>query len=160
MLSPFWLGPIHGKRLASIALRTAGAVVVTASLAAGASGLSRSLRTAWLWATPSIFKAADREQMALVREALGEGEVVLLYASSDQNDVWQARLWQRGLYPRNPVVVQLGGVSESLPALRERFAIRHAVVIGPPRFAPKLRGERDLGPLPGLPGRVSFGELP
>jgi hypothetical protein len=161
VLSPFWLRTIHGKRLASIALRTAGAAVVAASAAAGVAALARDLRTAYLWAGPSIFTAGEREQMARVRGELADGETIAVFAGASQDDVFRARLWQRGLYPRNPVAVQFeGDPPERLRELRQRFAIRHAVLLGPPRSAPKLRDARDLGSVPGRAGRAAFGELP
>ncbi len=141
------------------ALRSVACIVVAASLAAGFAALERHLRTAYLWAGPSIFSSVDQRQMASVRAALADGEVIVLFAGPA--NVWHARLWQRGLYPRNPVAVQFeGDPPERLRALRERFGVRHAVLIGRPANAPRLRVERDLGPLPGLPGRVAFGELP
>ena len=134
-------------------------VVVAASLAAGFAALRKDLRVAYLWAGPSIFSTVDQRQMASVRAALAKGEVVLLYAGRE--NVWHARLWQRGLYPRNPVVVQFDSdPPQRLREMRERYGIRRAVVIGPPPSAPRLRGERDLGARPGLPGSVAFGELP
>jgi hypothetical protein len=159
LLSPFLIWPLDRRRFVPAVLRSVAGVVVAASLAAGAAALRRDLGTAYLWAGPSIFSSVDQRQMASVRGALAEGEIIILFAGPD--NVWHARLWQRGLYPRNPVAVQFEGEPpERLRALRERFGFRHAVLIGRPANAPRLRGERDLGPLPGLPGRVAFGELP
>ena len=158
MLSPFWFWPSDRKQIPRLALRAIAGVVVASSLAAGVAALARDLRTAYLWAGRSIFGEADRRQMDAVRSALADGEVLLVYAVAD--DVWSARLWQRGLYPRNPVVVQLSASPEGPGGLRKRYGARRAVLIGSPAFAPKLRGDRDLGPRIGRPGRVRFGELP
>ena len=42
--------------------------------------------------------------MDAVRAALPPGAPLLLVAGS--GDAWHARLWQRGLYPRNTVIVR------------------------------------------------------
>ena len=96
--------------------------------------------------------------MAAVRKAVPEGAAILVLAKS--TDVWHARLWQRGLYPRNPVVVLFEPVGpRAIGKLRSRYGIRHAVLIGPPGLDPGFRWRRELGTLAGLPDLVSFGEL-
>ena len=158
MLSPFLFWRPDLIRLASHGLRLIALVVLIASAAAGLSALWRDLRFAYAWAGPSIFSETDRRQMAAVQEAVPEGAVILLVARPD--NVWHARLWQRGLYPRNQVAVLLEPVGpEAIGKLRSRYGIRHAVLIGPPGLDPGFRWRRDLGPLAGLPGLVSFGEL-
>lgn len=96
--------------------------------------------------------------MSAVRSAVPEGETLLLFATS--STVWHARLWQRGLYPRNQVVVVFDPTGDAaIRQLRERYSCRYAVVIGASRSAPPLLRRRDLGRLAGLPDSVSFGEL-
>jgi hypothetical protein len=150
--------PIDRRRLLSIGLPLIAVAVVSASVLAGFAALARDLRTAYLWAGPSIIREADRRQIDAVRKSLEDGEVIFVYADPEHH--WHARLWQRALFPRNPVAVHLDASPEGPRSLRDRFAVRHAVVIGPPAFAPRLRAERDLGPLQGMRVRVSFGELP
>jgi hypothetical protein len=159
VLSPFWIWPPDRRTLASFGLGAIATIVVSASLLAGAVALARDLRTAYLWAGPSIIRESDRRQIDAVRESLADGEGIFVFAGPDE--VWYARVWQRGLYPRNPAIVQIGGVSESPQSLRNRYGVRRAVILGaPPPFSPPLRAGRDLGPLQGRPGRVTFGELP
>jgi hypothetical protein len=158
VLSPFWFVPSGRKKVGIFGLRVLAAAVIVASLAAGLAALREDLRLAYLWATPSIFKDLDRKEMAAVRDSVPEGAVLMLVAKP--TDGWHARLWQRGMFPRNPVAVILEPVpEETVRALRERYAIRYAVLIGPPSQDPGLLWRRDLGPLPNLPGRVYFGEL-
>lgn len=96
--------------------------------------------------------------MSTVQRAVPAGAVILLVAKP--TDVWHARLWQRGLYPRNQVAVLLEPVGPAaVRALRSRYGIRYAVLIGPPDLDPGLRWRRELGALSGLPDFVSFGEL-
>jgi hypothetical protein len=133
-------------------------VVIAASAAVTLAAFARDYRTAYAFAGPSIFRETDRRQMAEVQAAVPEGEVILLVARPE--DHWHARLWQRGLYPRNPVTVFLGDYSdEAVRPIRERNAIRWVVLIGPPVTEPRLVQRRELGTLPGLPARVAFGEL-
>ena len=141
-----------------MALRIASAVVVVASLAAGVTAFAGDLRTAYLYAGPSIFTSADRAQIDAVRAALPERASILVIAPAA--DVWYAWLWQRGLFPDHLAVVQLDPWSaEEVRKAREQFGFRHAVLIGSPQFDPGLRSTRDLGPVPGQPTRVVFGEL-
>jgi hypothetical protein len=158
VLSPFVLERPDRARLSAAALRLIAAVVLAASAAAGLTALWRDLRFAHAWAGPSIYSAVDRRQMAAVQAAVPEGAVILLVARP--TDVWHARLWQRGLYPRNPVAVLLEPVGPAaVGRLRARYGIRYAVLIGPPGVDPGLAWRRDLGALAGLPERVSFGAL-
>ena len=156
MLSPFVVWSTPGAE--STTLRIASAVVVVASLAAGVHAFAGDLRTAYLYAGPSIFTPVDRAQIDAVRAALPEQAPILLIASS--TDVWYAWLWQRGLYPEHLAVVQLEPWSaDDIRKARKRYGFRHAVLIGPPPVDPGFRWTRDLGPVAGLPTRVDFGEL-
>jgi hypothetical protein len=132
--------------------------VVLASLAAAIAAFSADIRTAYLWAGPSVFSETDRRQMAAVRGSVPAGEAILLLAGAD--DAWYARLWQRGLYPRNRVIALIGPTDAvRIRRLRERHGIRSVVVIGKPPDGAFLGTQRDLGPIPGWPSRVSFGEF-
>lgn len=158
MLSPFFLWPPVPTEPRSLGLRIAATTILLASLAAGAAALWRDLRFAYQNAGPSAFTDLDRRQMAAVRQSVPEGAAILLIATSTNG--WYARLWQRGLYPsQQGVVVLEPHEPDAIRKLRERYGIRHAVLIGPPPFDPGLLWRRDLGPLAGMPGRVWFGEL-
>jgi len=157
VLSPFvfWSTPTQNSQFT---LRIASAAVVAASLVVGVTALARDLRTAYLYAGPSIFSPVDQQQMKAVREVLPGGAPVLLLAKS--SDAWHAWLWQRGLYPDHVVVVQFEPWSrEAIQNARGRSEIRYVILIGPPPFDPGVRWTRDLGQLAGLPGHVVFGEL-
>lgn len=158
MLSPFLVWRPSRTRVASAGLKLVAGVVVAASAVAGLSALGRDLRLAYTWAGPSTFAETDRLQIAAVRERVPEGAVILLVAK--RTDIWHARLWERGLFPRNQVATLFEPVTiEEVQKLRSRYGIRYAVLIGPPTFDSGFRWQSDLGNLPGLPSRVSFGEL-
>ena len=158
VLSPFLFWRPDRARLASIALQVIAVVVLAASAVAGVTALWSDLRLAYTWSAPSIFSEVDRKQMSAVREAVPPGATILVLAK--WTDVWHARLWQRGLFPRNPVVVRLEPYGpEEIRKFRQRYASRYAVLIGPPAFDLGFRWRRDLGSLPGLASRVWFGEL-
>ncbi len=158
MLSPFFFRPSGGNRARLIALRAIAIIVFAASTAAFLTALVPDLRIAYAWAGPSIFSEVDRKQMSAVRDAVPEGAVLLLAAKP--RDVWHARLWQRGMYPRNQVAVQLEPFSTGvIRSLRARYGIRYVVLMGSPALDSELLWRRDLGPLPGLSDRVSLGEL-
>jgi hypothetical protein len=158
VLSPVLLWSPGELRLRELLLRLAATAVVLASLASGLTALVRDLRFAYRNAGPSVFTDVDRRQMSAVREAVHAGDTILLVGTPD--DVWHAGLWQRGMYPRNTVVLVLGPYdAAAIGELRHRYDIAYAVLLGPPPFDPGFRWSRDLGSLPGLPHRVSFGEL-
>ena len=158
MLSPFLFWRPDRARVASASSRLIAAAVLAAAAVSGLTALWRDLRFAYAWAGPSIYAANDRRHMTAVQEAVPAGAVILLVAK--QTDVWHARLWQRGLYPRNQVVVLLEPFGpHAIHRVKSRYGIRYAVLIGPPSVEPGFRWRRELGSLAGLPGRVSFGEL-
>ena len=127
-------------------------------MAVGGHALARDLQVAFRDAGPSVFTPVDREQMAAVRESLPAGASLLLVATTD--DAWHARLWQRALYPEHTVIVRYEPLQrDELKRFRDQYAIRHAVSLGTAPPDPGFRSHRDLGPLPGLPGHVWFGEL-
>ena len=158
MLSPLLLWRPDRTRLASLALQVVAAVVLAASAVAGVSALWSDLRLAYTWSGPSIFSEVDLKEMSAVRDVVPPGATVLVVAK--WSGVWTARLWQRGLFPRNPVVVRLEPYGpKEIRAFRKRYAIRYVVLVGPPAFDLGFRWRRDLGPVPGLPDRVLLGEL-
>jgi hypothetical protein len=139
-------------------MQIAAAATLLASLAVGLTTLGRDLRFSRENAGPSVFSTADRKQIGAVKDSIPEGATVLLIASSVNG--WYARLWQRGLYPRNQGVVVLEPFNpQTVQELRARYGIRHAVLLGSPPFDPGLRARHDLGSLAGQTGRVWFGEL-
>jgi hypothetical protein len=157
VLSPFLSKPRPESAGARVALRLTAAAVVLASLAAGVAALASDLRVAFRDAGPSVFSDDDRRQMIVVRQALRPGDALLLVATPA--DVWQARVWQRALYPRNPVVVLLGPYDPvTVGRIRDRHGIRRAVVLGEPPPITGFQPIRDLG-VAGSAGRASFGEL-
>jgi hypothetical protein len=136
----------------------AAAVVVGVSLASGIYALGRDLRAAFFYAGPSVFTPDDRRQMDAVRAAVPAGASLLLVAT--RGDAWHARLWQRGLYPEQVLIVRYQPLdSEEFSKLRSQFAIHYAVSLGAPPTDPGFRWHRDLGTLPLLQSRVWFGEL-
>jgi len=158
VLSPFFFGPSGGKRVRLITLRAIAIAVFAASTAAFLAALIPDVRIAYAWAGPSIFSEVDRRQMSAVRDAVPEGAVLLLAAKP--RDVWHARLWQRGMYPRNQVAVQLEPFpADVIRSLRARYGIRYVVMMGSPALDAELLWHRDLGALHGLSDRVSLGEL-
>lgn len=158
MRPPTLSQPAGPSRARSLLLGLAAGAVIASSLFAGLRALALDLRYAYRNAGPSVFADTDRRQMATVRAALSSDETILLLGTA--NTVWHARLWQRGMYPRNPVVVRLEPYDgAAIRSLRERYGIRHAVLLGPPAPDPGFQWSQDLGSLPGLPERVSFGEL-
>lgn len=158
MLSPFYLWPWRRIATPSTLRQVAAAAVVAASLAAYLAAFVPDLLVAYRYAGPSPFTEADRRQMAAVTGAIPADASVLVLGTA--SGVWHARLWQRGLYPKHAVVVMLEPFdAAAIRAVRKRFDIRYAVLIGPPRFDPGLRWSRDLGTAAGVPDRISFGEL-
>ncbi len=133
-------------------------MVVGASLVSGAHAIVADLRVAFRDAGPSVFTPVDRKQMATVRAALPAAASLLLVATAD--DAWHARLWQRALYPEHIVIVRYTPLrSDELKRFRDQYAIRYAVSLGVAPPDPGFRSHEDIGSLPGLPGRVWFGEL-
>jgi hypothetical protein len=158
VLSPFVFWSTTTRNAQSTTLRIASAVVIVASLVVGVTALARDLRTAYLYAGPSIFSPVDQRQMGVVRALLPTGAPILLLAKS--SDAWHAWLWQRGLYPEHSVVIQFEPWSqEAVRNARGQYGVHYVVLIGPPPFDPGLTWTRDLGQLGGLPSRVIFGEL-
>jgi len=89
---------------------------------AGANTLRNDLVSTFRDSDPSVFPSAFPEQVRRVEQIAPRGAGLLLVASAD--DAWQARLWQRALYPRNPVVVRY----RPLPSGEELEELRRSSV--------------------------------
>lgn len=146
------------RRLASIALTAAALVFVCGAIASGAAAFVRDLRTAFRWAGPSVFTPLDRAEMDAVRRAVPPGSTILVTVG--RNGAWTSLLWQRALYPERTVVLRGEPVSAgTVEDARRRWRIDAAVSIGDPPPDPGFSHHRDLGAIPGLPGRVWLAEL-
>jgi hypothetical protein len=149
------LSPANGRRAA---LSLAAACVAAASILSGGVAIVRDLRLAFRNAGPSVFSGVDRAQMDAVRAATPRGSTLLVAVG--RNGAWAGLLWQRGLYPERAVVLRGEPVSAwAVAEARRRWRFAAVVAIGDPPPDPGFRAHRDLGPIPGLPGRVWFGEL-
>ena len=109
-------------RSRGVAVRAAAAVCAVSVLVAGARWLRNDLVSTFRDADPSVFPAGFSEQLRSVEEIAPPDAGLLLVASAD--DAWRARLWQRALYPRNPVVVRYRPLpsGEKLEELRRSAA--------------------------------------
>ena len=155
MLSPF-LRPKVRLDLLRIGLRIAAGTVLATSVAAWALVGAHELRATGR-STGRTFTDVELRQFAAVRAAVPEGAPILLLTGS--GNAWEARLWQRWFFPRNPVLVVYEPWDAGMRTLRKSYDFRHAVVFGAPPFDPGFRWSRDLGEIPGLAGHTIFGEL-
>ena len=161
----FLLWPTHAGRDSprrsgrERALTTLAVVVFLASIASGAAAFLSDIDVAFRYAGASVFSPGDRSQIEAVRGVTPPGEAILLTVG--RNGQWASLLWQRALYPERPIIVLPAPLREDLLSeARRRYGFRTAVAIGDPPPAPGFRESRDLGPIPGLTGRVRFGTLP
>jgi len=160
----FLLWPTHAGRDSprrsgrERALTTLAVVVFLASIASGAAAFLSDIDVAFRYAGASVFSPGDRSQIEAVRGVTPPGEAILLTVG--RNGQWASLLWQRALYPERPIIVLSAPLREDvLSEARRRYGFRTAVAIGDPPPDPGFRESRDLGPIPGLPGRVRFGTL-
>jgi len=115
-------------------------------------------RVAFTYAGKSVFTPRDEQQFEAVREATPPGATLLL--TGGPNGTWASILWQRALYPeRRVIVLRDGATPERLASVLASYRFDAAISIGDPPPDPGLRSHRDLGGIPGLAGRVWFGEL-
>ncbi len=128
---------------------TATLIFVGASLASGFASMARDLEAVRRGPGPGVFSPGFEEQARRVRAEVSPGVRILLVAS--RSDEWEARLWQRALYPRNPVSVRFLPVAE--PETRDADLV---LTIGSPPPELRLRSPRRIdGPKPvviGIPG--------
>ena len=148
--------PQARRDLLRIGLRIAAGAVLASGVALWIVVGARELRAAWR-SNGRTFTDVDLRQFAAVRDAVPEGVPILLLTGSA--NAWEARLWQRWFFPRNPVLVVYEPWDAGIRTLRRRYDFQHAVVFGAPPFDPGFRWSRDLGEIPGLPGHAIFGEL-
>ena len=137
------------------------AVVAAASLASGGRALYQDLSLAFTWAGASVFPPTVQRQLETLRSRIPRGSHVLLVAPFGANGPWYSRLFQRGLYPGVVVIVRYLPPPDAaaLRRLRRQYDLRYAVSMGDPPTDPGFVAHDDLGPLPGIPDRVWFGEL-
>ena len=160
----FLLWPTHAGResprrsAGERALAAVAVVVFLASIVSGAAAFVSDIDVAFRYAGASVFTPVDRSEIEAVRAVTPPGEAILL--AIGRNGQWASFLWQRALYPERPVIVLPEPLRDDALALaRRRYGFRTAVAIGDPPPDPGFRESRDLGPIPGLPGRVRFGTL-
>lgn len=150
--------PSKGRLLA---LHTVAVLVLGASALNGIPTLAREVRIAFRDAWPSVFPGEFRGGLIAVQAAVPAGAAFLVVCDEGKNPGvgWYARLWQRGLYPRNPVVVVTDDFRpQRLAEIRRRYGLRYAISIGDPPFDPGFRWHRDLGVVTGSL-RMWFGEI-
>ena len=136
------------------------ALVAAASLGVGGIALYRDLRAAFRDSGPSVFAASVAGQIQAIRHSVPPGASILLTAADDSDGKWYGLLFQRALFPRNRVIVRYLPLSRAdMQPLVTLYSIRYALAVGPPASNAGFRVRADLGPLPGLPYGVSFGEF-
>ncbi len=147
------------RRWARAAVASATAIFVGASLSVGVDSLGRDLARTYRDADASVFPPGFFEQRERVREVAPPRAGILLVASPA--DAWQARLWQRALYPRNEVVVRYAPEPgfEELERLRHSRRVDFVMALGPVPDGLTLAGKKDLGGMPGGPQHVWIGAL-
>jgi hypothetical protein len=146
---------MRGWRFLLVA-RTASILVALAAVVSGALAFRNEIPRATSPAE-SVFSPAFREQLRIVENRVPAGAPVLHISA--QPEPWFSRLWQRGLYPRNPIIVIQPWDYPRLAELRTKYATRFAVSAGKPPLDPGFAWKVDLGAVPGLPGATWFGEL-
>jgi hypothetical protein len=127
----------------SFAIRAVATAFAGSVFLAGALTLRTDLIVAFREADPRVFPPAFSQQVRRVEKIAPPRAELLVVASPD--DAWRARLWQRALYPRNPVVVRYrplpsGGELEEL----RRFAA-FVVALGAEVPELPLSSEERLG---------------
>jgi hypothetical protein len=108
------------------------AVVLAAAAAVSALRVPREMRTVFSYAPPDVTPPELRAQVARAEALLPPGAPVF-FVTAD-SDSWRCGIWQRLMYPRL-VFCLLTGLGDPRPqaaALAQRFAVRHAIVMGPP----------------------------
>ncbi len=133
-------------------------LVLVASLYSGIGGLSRDLSLAFRHASPRVLPASVVRELDAVKQRVPAGQAVLFVT---REDFWYPRLLQRGLYPRNAVVVRQdpGDPLEGLAGTCARYGIRFVIWSGAPPRDLAFAWQRELGGLPGGDGPMILGAL-
>jgi hypothetical protein len=134
--------PLDCRRVAGVLFKASLAALVASSLIVGFRAFRDDLIVAFRYAGASVFPPSLARQLPTVIERIPEGRPILLLATSA--DTWNARLWQRALYPRNPVFVRF----EPFPDAREmaRMAdLRDVLFLGRPPPGLAVDWIDDLG---------------
>jgi hypothetical protein len=122
---------IDSRRVAGVVLRAAIVPFVASALIVGVGALRDDLKLAFRYAGASVFPPSLARQLPTVLERIPEGRPILLLAPTA--NAWNARLWQRALYPRNPVIVRYEPFPDRA-ALARMAGVRDALFLGrPPR---------------------------
>jgi hypothetical protein len=142
-------------------LQSLAALVLAAAALAAARSLDREFTKAFRDPWPGVFPPSVLGQLQVLRSRLAPGSTVLLVSGPTPAETWNARLFQRGLYPRNVVIVHFAPPPDAaeMGRLRDRYGLRYAISLGAGPADPGFLQHEDLGPLPDAEGRVWFGEL-
>ncbi len=147
------------RRSTRFAVRGATAIFVGASLFVGVHSLKRDLARAFRDAPRSVFPPGFPSQLERVRQVVpaGAGILVATYTA----DGWDARLWQRALYPRNPGIVVMPPLppADELRRLRTEHHAAYILSLGDAPAGLELAWREDLGGVPGGPEHVWLGAL-
>jgi hypothetical protein len=136
------------------------ALVVGASLLAGVRALARDYDRAFHVAGKSVFPPGVARQVDAIRARVPAGASVLLLSASSTDGSWWARLFQRALYPRNPIVVRYEPLpSAQLARLRREWGLGWGLLLAPDASSLPFADREDLGTLPAMPDRVWLGPL-
>lgn len=134
-------------------------------LAAGAIAAGRSLNHELLRAfndpRNGVYPTSVSAQLQVLRGKLPAGSTVLLVSGPSAQQTWNARMFQRGLYPESAVIVHFLPLPDAatMARLRRQYGLRYAISIGAPPADPGFLEREDLGPLPDSGELVWFGEL-
>ncbi|HEY1433909.1 MAG TPA: hypothetical protein VGG65_00960 [Thermoanaerobaculia bacterium] len=141
-------------------LRGIAAIVVAASIAAGARALRADLIIAFRDAGPSNTPASVARQLEAIRRLAPPGAPILLVAPAAGDDLWYTRFFQRALYPRNAVLIRyLPFARKDADTLRRHWKISHGVAFGAAPTDLGFLGPEDLGTLPASLDRVWAGAM-
>ena len=141
-------------------VRGAGALVLAASVVAGARAIVLDATIAFRDAGPSVFPDSVVRQVEEVRREVPPGETILLVSESRTDGSWYTRLFQRALYPRNDVVVRYLPLSpEDIVSVRRAWSIHHGLEFDAAPSSLALQHPKDLGALPAMPDHVFLGSM-
>ena len=148
--------PAGRNRSSSSRLRRRSSV---ASLVSGVAGdRGRPARGLPRRRPERLHAAVDRRQMATVRAALPPGASLLLVATADER-LARPTLAAGALSEHTVIVRYRPCIADELNRFRGQYADSTRGLAGMASARSRVRSHEDLGTLPGLPGRVWFGEL-